>query len=120
LRPPVTENPRNFRTIRSGPGECGVVAARPAAIVSDDPARRGECGAIEADPHADLVGLIRGRPRVSPAAAAQFTSERGETALQRTDNTRCDPRGIPVHAYHGTERREPERMRQAAQQIIAP
>jgi hypothetical protein len=30
-----------------------------------------------------------------------------------------DARGMPVHAHHGTERLEPERVGQAAQQLIA-
>jgi hypothetical protein len=56
---------------------------------------------------------------MGPAAAAhvnaEFARQRLETAFQRTDNTRRDPGGMPVHAHNGAERLEPKRMRQAAQ-----
>src|SRR5215472_11572605 len=51
---------------------------------------------------------------------AELARKRLETALKRADNTRRDPGGMPVHAHHGAERLEPEWVRQAAQQFIAP
>jgi hypothetical protein len=43
--------------------------------LGDQPARRGECGAIKADPRADIAELMRGPPRVSPAAAAHMNAK---------------------------------------------
>ena len=86
-----------------------------AVDLCDEPARRGERRAIEADPGADVLELMRGPPRVSPAPAAHMNAElareRRETAFQRADNARRDAGGMPVHAHDGAERLEPERMR---------
>jgi hypothetical protein len=49
---------------------------------------------------------------------AELARERLETAFERADNARRG--GMPVHPHHGAERLEPERMRQAAQQLVAP
>ena len=86
--------------------------------LGDEPARRGECRSIKADPRANALELIRCPPRVGSAAAAHVDSklarERRETAFQCADNARRDAGGMPVHAHDGAERLEPERMRQAA------
>ena len=90
----------------------------------DEPARRGECGAVKADLGTDVLELMRGPTRMRPAAAAHMNAkiagERSKTALQRADNTSRDARGMPVHPHNGTKRLEPERVRQAAQQLAAP
>ena len=58
-----------------------------------------------------------------PAPAADIDTklvlQRGKSALQRADNARCDPRGVPVHAHDGAERLKPEGMRKPLQEFIA-
>jgi hypothetical protein len=51
------------------------VLHRRAIDLCNEPARRGEGGAIEADPGADVPELMRGPPRMSPAAAAHMNAE---------------------------------------------
>ena len=87
------------------------------------PADVGERGAVDADPLADR-GEFKGRlSRLLAAAAAdmdsEFARQRLEPSLQRADHARGDARGVPVHAHDGAERLEPERMREAAQQLVA-
>ena len=62
------------------------------------------------------------RMPAAPAAdvEAELARERREPALQRADDAGRDARGVPVHAHHGAERLEPERMGEAAQQFVAP
>lgn len=45
---------------------------------------------------------------------------RRQAAFQRADHARRDARRMPVHPHDSAERLEPERMRQTAQQFIAP
>src|SRR5690242_16338194 len=51
---------------------------------------------------------------------AELFPKRREPALERTDHARSDTGRMPVHAHHSTERLEPEWMRQATQQLVAP
>jgi hypothetical protein len=61
---------------------------------------------------------------VPPAAAADVQAEVvGDVVqadLQRVHHARGDPRGVPVHAHHGAERLEPERVRQPREPCVAP
>jgi len=50
---------------------------------------------------------------------AKLAAERRQAALQRAEHAGGDAGRMPVHAHHGAERLEPERMRQAAQQLVA-
>jgi hypothetical protein len=51
------------------------VLHRRAIDLCNEPARRGEGGAIEADPGADVAEFMRGPPRMGPAAAAHMNAE---------------------------------------------
>src|SRR5580698_801734 len=57
------------------------------------------------------------------AAAAdvdsEFAREGLEASLQRADHARGYARGVPVHSHDRAERLEPERMSEAAQQLVA-
>jgi hypothetical protein len=50
---------------------------------------------------------------------AELARKRRKPTLQRANDAGGDARGMPVHAHDGTERLEPEGMRQAAQEIVA-
>src|SRR3954454_16851958 len=50
----------------------------------------------------------------------KLVAERRKPALQRSDDARCDAGGMPVHAHHGAERLEAERVGEASQQLVAP
>src|SRR4051812_18543906 len=50
---------------------------------------------------------------------AELALQRPEAALQRADDAGGDARRMPVHAHHGSERLEPERMGKPAQKLIA-
>src|ERR1019366_7039113 len=59
-----------------------------------------------------------------PAAAAadmdaDFARERRESAFERADHARGNPRGMPVHPHHGAEGLKPERMGETAQEFVA-
>ena len=94
-----------------------------AVDLGHQPAGVGERRAVEADPLADRGELVRRLARMLAAPAAdvdaEFARQRLKAALQRADDAGGDARGMPVHAHHGAERLEPERMRQAAQQLVA-
>jgi hypothetical protein len=100
------------------------VLHRGAVDLGDEAARIREGGAVEADPLARRFELLRGLPRVPAATAADMDAElllqRLEAALQRADDARRDAGGVPVHAHHGAEGLEPERVREPAQQLVAP
>ena len=87
------------------------------------PADIGERGAVDSDPLADRGEFMRRLSRLLAAAAAdmdsEFARQRLEPALQRADDARGDARGMPVHAHDRAERLEPERMGEAAQQLVA-
>ena len=87
------------------------------------PADVGERGAVDPDPLADRGEFKRRLARLLAAAAAdmdsEFARERLEPSLQRADHARGDARGVPVHAHDRAERLEPERMGEAAQQLVA-
>jgi hypothetical protein len=55
--------------------EVEAVLHRSTVDLGDEPARRGECGAVKADPGADALELKWGAPRVSPATAAHMNAE---------------------------------------------
>src|SRR6185369_7745166 len=61
--------------------------------------------------------------RMAAAAAADEDPElilyRSKTALERTHHARRDAGGVPVHSHHRAERLEPERMREAAEKLVA-
>jgi hypothetical protein len=90
----------------------------------DQSARGRERTAVEADAVADRDQLVRRLARMPAAAAAHMQAElaleRREPALERTDHAGGDAGRMPVHPHHGAERLEPERMRQPAQQLVAP
>ena len=50
---------------------------------------------------------------------AKLVLQRRQAALQGADDARGDAGRVPVHAHHGAERLEPERMRQPAQEFVA-
>jgi hypothetical protein len=88
-----------------------------------EPAHVGESRSVESDALADR-GEFDGRlARMLAAAAADVNAElagkRLEATLQRADHARRDAGGVPVHAHHRAERLEPERVRKAAQQLVA-
>src|SRR6185312_3022755 len=66
-----------------------------------------------------LVGRAA-RGASSPAADidTELALDRGQPALQRAEHAGGDTRGVPVHAHHRAERLEPERVREAAQQLV--
>src|ERR1700738_1868841 len=51
---------------------------------------------------------------------AELFFERPQAALQRAEHAGVDPGGVPAHAHDGPERREPERVGQPPQQLVAP
>src|SRR5260370_30248377 len=82
----------------------------------------GERRPIKAYPVPDLDQFVRRLPRILPASAADVDAklflERDQPALQRADDTRGDTGRMPVHAHNGTERLEPERESETAQQFV--
>ena len=99
------------------------VLHRRAIDLGDQPTGVGKCTAIEPDPFANRDQLVRGLPRMPAAAAAdvdaKLARERCETAFQRADDARRDPRGMPIHAHDGAERLEPEGVGKPTQQFVA-
>ena len=98
------------------------VLHRRAVHFGDQPARHGEGRAIETGPITDRDKLMRRLARMIAAPAADMDAEFGgqlcQPALQCSDHARGDAGGMPVHPHHRTERLEPERMRQPAQQLV--
>jgi len=80
--------------------------------------------AIETDAVPDLDQLVRGLARMpAPPPAnvkSEFRLQRLQASLQRTDDAGGDTGGMPIHAHDGAEGLEPERMRQAAQELVPP
>ncbi len=103
--------------------ELEAVLDRGAVDLGDKAAGAGEGGTVEADAVAHRHQLIGGFPRMpAPAAAdmqAELAGERSQAALQRADDAGGDAGGVPVHPHHRAEGLEPERMCQAAQQLVA-
>jgi len=103
--------------------EVKAVLDRRAVDLGNEPARPGERRAVEAHPITDRDELIRRLTRVAAAPAADMDAnlrrQRGQAALQRSDDARCDTGGMPIHSHHRTERLEPERMRQSAQHLVS-
>ena len=99
------------------------VLHRGAVDLGDEPARLRQRRAVEADALADGDELVRRLPRMPAAPAAdmdaELARERRQPALQRADHAGGDAGGMPVHAHHGAERLEPERMGEPAQQLVA-
>src|SRR3982074_520393 len=50
---------------------------------------------------------------------AELGFERPQSALQGADHAGGDARRVPVHPHHRAERLEPERVRQAAAELVA-
>src|SRR3954453_6547186 len=77
-------------------------------------AGRSQCDAIEPDLLADCDQLVRRLARVPATAAADVDTQLGpqrlESALQRTDDTGGNSRGMPIHSHHCAEGLEPERI----------
>src|SRR5438105_3745185 len=77
---------------------------------------------IDANPITEGGQLIRRTSRMLAASPAhmdaEFVLQRGQAALQGTDNAGGDAGGMPVHAHDGTEGLEPEWMRQPTQEFI--
>ena len=95
-----------------------------AVHLGDEPARACERRAVDAGALADRDQLLRRLARMPPAPAAHMDAELGlqrrEAALERAEHARRDAGGMPVHSHHGAERLKPERMREPAQQFVAP
>jgi hypothetical protein len=51
---------------------------------------------------------------------AELVAKRCQPPVERTDNTRRDAGGMPVHAHHGAEGLKPKRIGQPPQQLVAP
>jgi hypothetical protein len=49
---------------------------------------------------------------------AEFIVERRQSAFERSNNGRCNARGMPVHAHDGTERLKPEGICESSQQLV--
>src|SRR6185437_8456329 len=94
-----------------------------AVDLGDEAAHAGERQAVEPDPLADRRELKGRLPRMPAAPAAdmdaEFARQGLEASLERADDARGDARGMPVHAHDGAERLKPERMGEAAQQLVA-
>jgi hypothetical protein len=94
-----------------------------AVHLGDQTARADKLGAVEADAFAECLQLIRCLPRVlAPAAAdvdAEFVGERPQPPLEGANDAGGDTRRMPVHSHDGTERLEPERVRQPLQELVA-
>ncbi len=103
--------------------EIEAVLHRRTVDLGDEPARPDQPVAVEADALPEARELVRGAPRMLAAAAAdmdaELAGERAKAPLQRADHARGDAGGMPVHAHHGAEGLEPERMRQPAQEFLA-
>jgi len=71
---------------------------------------------------ADGDEFARRLARMCAAAAADMQAEFArqwlQPALQRADDAGGDAGRMPVHAHHGAEGLEPERMRQATQEFV--
>ena len=95
-----------------------------AVHLGDEAARLRERCAVDTGALADRDQLIRRLARMLAASAAHMDAElaaqRRQPALQRTNHAGGDAGGMPVHAHHGAERLEPERMRETAQEFLAP
>jgi hypothetical protein len=104
--------------------EVEAVLHRRAVDLGDQPARGRERRPVDADALADVDELLRRLARMLAASAAHENAElalqRVEPALERAEHARRDAGGVPVHPHHGAERLEPERMRETAQQLVAP
>src|SRR3979411_1060882 len=77
---------------------------------------------IQSRPLAHLYELIRRAPRVSATATAhvqpKFILNWRQTALERPDYARRNPRRMPVHSHDAAERLEPEGVRKPPQQLV--
>src|SRR5207237_1943103 len=78
--------------------------------------------AVHAAALAEGDQLRRRAPRMPPPAAAhgeaQLLLAPGQAALERAEHAGGDARGMPIHPQHATQRLEPERMRQPAQDSV--
>src|SRR4029077_9961900 len=49
---------------------------------------------------------------------AEFIVERRQSAFERSNNARCNARGMPVHAHDGAERLKPKGICESSQQLV--
>src|SRR3954465_11062596 len=95
-----------------------------AVHLGDEPARLRKRSAVDPGALADGDQLLRRLARVLAAPPAHVNAklgaQRSEPALQSAEHAGGDAGGVPVHPHHGAERLEPERMREAPQEIVAP
>src|SRR5262245_20454569 len=98
------------------------VLHRSAVDLCNQPAGARERCPVKADALAERHELIRrATGMLSTSAAhmnAKFVPRRAEAAFERTDDAGGDAGGVPVHAHHCAEGLEPERMRQARQELV--
>ena len=91
--------------------------------LGDQPARLRQGGAVETDAFADCRQLVRRPPRMAAATAADMDAElvrqRCQPPLEGAQDAGGDPRGVPVHSHDGAEGLEPERVGEAAQELVA-
>jgi hypothetical protein len=138
LRQPMVAAGRATRSVHA------LLDNRPAAVVGDDEAvqievkaildggavdlrhqaaRGGERGTVDSDPLPDRRELERRLARMFAAPPADMDAELArqwrEAALQRADHACGDPRRMPVHPHDRAERLKPERVSEAAQQLVA-
>jgi hypothetical protein len=87
------------------------------------PANVGEGGTVDSDPLSDRCEFKRRPSRLFAAAAtdmdSEFAGQRLKPSFQGADHARGYARGMPVHAHDRAERLKPERMSEAAQQLVA-
>src|SRR4051812_32803102 len=104
--------------------EIETVLNRGAVDLGDEPARLREGSAVDAGALADGDQLLRRLARMLAAPPAHMNAklgaQRSEPALERAEHAGGDAGRVPVHPHHGAERLEPERMRKAPQEILAP
>jgi hypothetical protein len=115
-------------------GPCGVIGHEEAVQIEietvlhggaidlgDESAGAGETDRVDAYAVAERCEFLGRLARMSAAAAADINSELGlegfQAALEGPDDAGGDAGGVPVHAHHGPERLEPERVRKPAQEL---
>src|ERR1700693_663447 len=49
---------------------------------------------------------------------AELIADWRQSTFERSNDARCNARGMPVHAHDGTERLKPEGIREASQQLV--
>jgi hypothetical protein len=100
------------------------VLHRGAVDLGREPAGARQRLAVEPGALADGDELGGRASRGGAAAAADVDAELpldgSQAAPQRAEGAGGDPRGVPVHAQHAAERLEPEGVREARDELLAP